>query len=328
MPLMVSFAQYTVQYYNLVVSIPKGYTVELRHLRYFMACAESEGIARAAERLHIAQPALTRQIHALEAEMNVTLFERSKRGVRLTYPGEVFLADVQRLMDGLQEALFRASQAQAGKLGALKICLVESFSWHETVINPIRAFRLRNPEVALTASVMPSPEQLTSLRDGRISAGFLFDRPREDDSLDGLVVLEDPVWLAVHESSHWAKHPPKRLAELANETFYWFTRKLNPAFYDILMQACRESGLSPNMVEGGSTDSTNLSFVAAGLGCTFLSAQAKWRKPRNVKIVPVGDLKIIRSMELVWRKDNRQEALRNFIQMFRVQLARRNSVAV
>jgi DNA-binding transcriptional LysR family regulator len=61
--------------------------------------------------------------------------------------------------------------------------------------------------------------------------------------------------------------------------------------YDILMQACRKSGLSPHMVEGGSTDSTNLSFVAAGLGCTFLTAQAKWRRPRNVKIVPVGDLK-------------------------------------
>ncbi len=297
--------------------------MELRHLRYFIACAESEGIARAAERLHMAQPALTRQIHALEAEMNVTLFERSRRGVRLTYPGEVFLADVQRLMDGLQEALFRASQAQAGKVGALKIGLVESFSWHETLIDPIRCFRLRNSEVALSVSVMPSPEQLAALRDGHISAGFLFDRPNEDDTLDGLVILKDPVWLAVHESSPWAKHPPSRLAELADETFYWFTRKLNPAFYDILMQACEKSGLSPRMVEGGSTDSTNLSFVAAGLGCTFLSAQAKWRKPRNVKIVPVGDLKIIRSMELVWRKDNQQQALRNFIQMFRAQRSRR-----
>jgi len=301
--------------------------MELRHLRYFIACAEAGGIARAAERLRIAQPALTRQIHALEAEMNVTLFDRSKRGIRLTYPGELFLADVQRLIGGLQEAQFRALQAQAGKLGALRICLVESFSWHETIIDPIHAFRLRHPAVALSVSVMPSPEQIISLREGRISAGFLFDRPREDSSLDGIVVLKDPVWLAVHKSSHWAKNPPKRLAELANETFYWFTRKLNPVFYDILMQACRNSGLSPHMVEGGSTDSTNLSFVAAGLGCTFLSAQAQWRKPRNVKIVPVGDLKIIRSMELVWRKDNQQQALRNFIQMFRVPRARRDSVA-
>jgi DNA-binding transcriptional LysR family regulator len=68
---------------------------------------------------------------------------------------------------------------------------------------------------------MPSPEQLALLREGRISAGFLFDRPREDDSLDGLVILKDPVRLAVHESSHWVKNPSKRLAELANETFYW-----------------------------------------------------------------------------------------------------------
>jgi DNA-binding transcriptional LysR family regulator len=296
--------------------------LELRHLRYFVACAESGGIARAADRLGVAQPALSRQIRDLENEMNVKLFERTKQGAKLTYPGEVFLADVQRLMDDLKEAQFRASLAQAGKFGALRVCLVESFSWHDVVVDSIHSFRLRNPEVALNVSVMPSPEQLTALREGRISAGFLFDRPRDDDSLEGVEILNDPVWLAVHERSHWAKHPPRRLAELADETFYWFTRRMNPAFYDILMAACQKSGLAPRMVEGGSTDSTNLSFVAAGLGCTFLSAQAKWRKPRNVKIVPVGDLKIIRRMELVWRKDNQQPALRNFIEMFRAPRAK------
>jgi DNA-binding transcriptional LysR family regulator len=298
--------------------------VEIRHLRYFVASAEFGGFAQAAARLHVAQPALSRQIRDLETELNVTLFQRTKRGARLTDAGECFLADVQRLLADLQQAQLRAARMQSGNLGAISVGLVESFAWHDVIINSIHSFRELYPQVLLSVPMMSSPEQLADIRDGRLSAGFLFDRPRDDKALDGTKILCDRVRLAVHKNSPFAQHPPQRLAELANENFFWFTRKINPSFYDIVMRACQKSGLSPRIVEGGSTDSTNLSFVAAGLGCTFVPSEAKWRKPKNVVIVPVGDLEVARDMELVWRKDNQQPVLRNFIDLVCSQYARRS----
>jgi DNA-binding transcriptional LysR family regulator len=298
--------------------------VEIRHLRYFVASAEFGGFAQAAAHLHVAQPALSRQIRDLETELNVTLFQRTKRGARLTDAGEYFLADVQRLLAGLEQAQLRVSRAQSGKLGAVSVGVVESFAWHDVIIRSIHSFRDLYPEVLLSMRVMSSPEQIAAIRDGRLSAGLLFDRPHDDKTLTGVIILHDRVRLAVPANSPYALHPPRRLAELANENFFWFTRKMNPAFYDIVMRACQKSGLSPHMVEGGSTDSTNLSFVAAGLGCTFVPSEAKWRKPKNVVIVPVGDLDVLRDMEIVWRKDNQQPVLRNFIDLVCSQYARRS----
>lgn len=257
-------------------------------------------------------------------ELNVTLFQRTKRGARLTATGEYFLADVQRLLADLEQAQLRASRVQNGKLGAISVGVVESFAWHDVIIRSIHSFRDLYPEVSLSMRVMSSPEQIAAIRDGRLSAGLLFDRPRDDKTLTGVIILHDRVRLAVPKNSPFAQRPPKRLAELANENFFWFTRKMNPAFYDIVMTACHKSGLSPHLNEGGATDSTNLSFVAAGLGCTFVPTEAKWRKPKNVVIVPVGDLDVLRDMELVWRRDNQQPVLRNFLDLVRSQYARRS----
>ncbi len=302
----------------------RRHTVEIRHLRYFVASAEFGGFAQAAARLHVAQPALSRQIRDLETELNVTLFERTKRGARLTSTGECFLVDVQRLLADLEQAQLRATRVQNGKLGTISVGLVESFAWHDVIIQSIHSFRDLYPDVLLSMLIMSSPEQLAAIRDGRLSAGLLFDRPHDDKSLDGTKILRDRVRVAVPRSSPFAQHPPQRLAEFANENFFWYTRKMNPAFYDIVMRACQKSGFSPHLIEGGANDSTNLSFVAAGLGCTFVPSEAKWRKPKNVVILPVADLEVSRDMELAWLKDNRQPVLRNFIDLVRDQSARQS----
>jgi DNA-binding transcriptional LysR family regulator len=132
--------------------------------------------------------------------------------------------------------------------------------------------------------------------------------------------------LAVHNKSRFAKNPPRRLAELANEDFFWFPRVANPAYYDDVIQICRNSGLTPRLASGGMSHTASLSFVAAGLGCTFVVSQVRWRKPKNVAIVPVGDLKVTISLELVWHRENRQQALRNFVAAFEAGQWRRSEL--
>lgn len=289
--------------------------MELRHLRYFLSIAENKGFVKASACLRVAQPALSRQIHDLERELGVRLFERSKRGVTLTFPGACFLEDVQRLFTLLEEAQARALRAQNGYSGALSIGLVESFAWNEIITQALQNFQHQCPGVALNIALISSPEQLAAIRDERLSAGFLFDRNPEDETLQGIEVLTTRAVLAVPSNSPYVTKPPKRLADLADEDFVFIQRAGNPLYYDRVIHACHSAGLTPRIVQSGTNDSSNLCLVAAGLGLTIVPAAIESRKPRNVVLVPVGDLRVESTMELVWRPDCHFPALENFVRI-------------
>ncbi len=291
------------------------WNVELRHLRYFIAVAECKGFVRASASLRIAQPALSRQIRDLELEVGVTLFARSRPGASLTFPGECFLHDARRILDYLEQAQSRARRVESGYAGALSIGMVESFTWHEAITQTLRRFQRRCPEIVLNIALMGSPEQLVAIRDGHLSAGFLFNRPPDDETFDGIKVLTTKAVLAVPESSPYATRPPRRLAELQDQNFVFIQRSLNPTYYDRVIHACHSAGLTPRIVQSGTNDSSNMSLVAAELGLTIVPAAAESRKPKNVVLVSVQDLNVVTTMELVWRKDNRLPALKNFIQI-------------
>src|ERR1039458_3877641 len=202
--------------------------MELRHLRYFIAVAECKGFVRASASLHVAQPALSRQIRELEQELGVTLFERSRLGAMLTLAGECFLQDSRRILDYLEEAQSRARRTQSGFAGALSIGMVESFTWHEAITESLRKFQSQSPNIVLNVSLMDSPEQLVAIRDEHLSAGFLFDRPQEDDTFDGIEVLKTRAMLAVPKDSPFATRPPRHLADLREQNFVFIQRSLNP----------------------------------------------------------------------------------------------------
>ena len=306
-------------YHSLLLSFHawQVWNVELRHLRYFIAVAECRGFVRAATQLHVAQPALSRQVRDLEEELGITLLERSRRGVTLTFPGECFLQDARRIFDQLDQAQWRARKAQSGYAGALSIGMVESFTWHEAITKALRKFQRQCPDVVLNVALMSSPEQLAAIRDGRLNAGFLFHRPPEDETFDGIEVLKTKAMLAVPQHSPFATRPPRRLAELRDQDFVFIQRAQNPPYYDKVIHACHNAGLIPKIAQSGTNDSSNLSLVAAGMGLTIVPAVTKSRKPKNVVLVPVADLNVITVMELVWRRDNGLPALKNFVRIFR-----------
>src|SRR4029077_15541783 len=123
--------------------------MELRHLRYFVGVAEEQHFGRAAERLHIAQPALSRQIQDLERELGFLLFDRLPRGVRLSAPGKVFLSDARRILQDVDEATRRAARIALGKTGTLRVGIAMALSWHGAVVDAFREFRRRQPDVEL-----------------------------------------------------------------------------------------------------------------------------------------------------------------------------------
>src|ERR1700734_574198 len=138
--------------------------MELRHLRYFVAIGEAQHYGRAARSLRVAQPALSRQIQDLEQEVGFKLFERLRRGVKLSAAGQLFLADARRILQEVNEAAVRAARVARGQSGTLRVGFTESTSWRGVVPESFRRFREMQPDADLELQPAASLEQLAALR--------------------------------------------------------------------------------------------------------------------------------------------------------------------
>ena len=285
--------------------------MELRHLRYFVAIGEEENYRRAAQRLNVAQTALSTQIQDLEAELGFKLFDRLPRGVKLSAAGRLFLEDARRILQQVSEAAARVARGQSG---TLRVGFTENASWRGIVPDSFRRFRERQPDAELQLTPATSLEQIEALRSGRLDAGFVFNMPKTDAELDHLPVAMQHVELAVPKGHALLRMKNVRLRDLADASFVWFPRREAPAFYDRLMHECFRGGLkSPRIVQEGLNESTILSLVSHGMGVGWVNGTARWRCPEGVVIMSVVDLDMPLPLALVWRRDNTSPLLANFI---------------
>jgi DNA-binding transcriptional LysR family regulator len=288
--------------------------MELRHLRYFVAIGEEENYRRAAQRLNVAQTALSTQIQNLEAELGFKLFDRLPRGVKLSGAGQLFLEDARRILQQVSEASARAARVARGQSGTLRVGFTENASWRDVAPESIRRFRERQPDAELQLTPATSLEQIEAIRLGRLDAGFVFNMPKGDAELDYLPVAMQHVELAVPKGHALAKVKRLRLKDLVDAPFVWFPRRESPAFYDRLIHECFRGGLkSPRIVQEGLNEATILSLVSHGMGVGWVNGTARWRCPEGVVIVSIVDLDMPLPLALVWRKDNTSPLLRRFV---------------
>jgi DNA-binding transcriptional LysR family regulator len=288
--------------------------MELRHLRYFVAVGEEQHYGRAARRLCVAQPALSRQIQDLEEEVGFKLFERLPRGVKLSAAGKLFLQDARRILQEVNEAAGRAGRVARGLSGTLRVGFTENASWRGVVPDSFRRFREQQPDAELQLQPAASLEQLEAIRSGRLDAGFVNFMPKADPDLEQLLVAIQHVELAAPKKHPLTKIKQLRLRDLTDTPFVWFPRWASPAFYDRLMHECYRGGLkSPRIVQEGLNEATILSLVSTGLGVGWVLGTARWRCPETVAILPVVDLNVPVPLTLAWRRDNTSPLLANFI---------------
>src|SRR6201993_767970 len=288
--------------------------MELRHLRYFVAIGEEQHYGRAARRLHVAQPALSRQIQYLEEELGFKLFERLPRGVKLSAAGKLFLEDARRVLQELSEATVRAGRVASGRSGTLRVGFTENASWRGVVPDSFRRFGERQPDAELQLQPDASLAQLDAIRSGRLDAGFVNFMPKSDPELDQLLVAIQHVELAAPRRHPLTRLKKLRLRDLTDASFVWFPRWPSPAFYDRMMHECYRGGLkSPRIVQEGLNEATILSLVSSGLGVGWVLGTARWRCPETVVVLPVIDLNMPLSLALAWRRDNTSSLLANFV---------------
>ena len=288
--------------------------MELRHLRYFVAVGDEQHYGRAALRLRVVQPALSRQIQDLEEEVGFKLFERLPRGVKLSPAGKLFLEDARRILQDVNEAAARAARVARGQSGTLRVGFSENASWRGVVPESLRRFREIRPDAELQLQPLPSLEQLEAIRSGRLDAGFVLDMPKADPELERLRVAIQRIELAVPTGHPLTKLKELRLRDLTDASFVWFPRRASPALYDRLMRECFRGGLkSPRIVQDGLNEATILSLVATGLGVGWVLGTARWRCPKSVVITSVVDLNVPLLLALAWRKDNESPLLASFV---------------
>ena len=288
--------------------------MELRHLRYFIAVGEEQHYGRAAKRLHVAQPALSRQIQDLEDEIGFKLFDRLPRGVKISAAGKLFLEDARRTLQQLNESILRAKRAATGQTGTLRVGFIESISWHGVVPDSFGLFRERQPNAELEVKPLSSLEQLEAVSAGRLDAGYVHATANTNRELAQLVVSVLNLMLAVPTGHPLAKLRRLRLRDLRDASFVWFPRRESPIYYDRLMHECFRGGLeSPHIVQEAVNEATILSLVSCRLGVAFVSSATRWRCPQEVELLPVSDLNFPLPFALVWRKDATSPLLANFV---------------
>ncbi len=285
--------------------------MELRHLRSFLVVAEELNVGRAAERLHLTQPTLSRQIAALEHDLGVPLFARVRRRFSLTAAGEVFRTAARDVVRRADEAARDARRAHRGELGTLRLRFVQSATF-EALPRLLGAFRTAYPQVVLDVETMTTLRQTAALRAGQIDVGLL--RPPVDDpTLATRVISLDPLVVALPAGHPLARRRKLSLTELKDEPFVLYTRSFGPSVQDSIIGYCLAAGFTPRVVQEAADVQTIVSLVAAGLGVSLLIAPTPPFAPDAVAYRPVADDLPPWELALAWSPANVSPALSGFL---------------
>jgi DNA-binding transcriptional LysR family regulator len=253
--------------------------VELRHLRYFVAVAEIGSVSRAAEKLFIAQPPLSKQIKQLEDEIGVKLLVRYPRGVRLTAAGTAFLAEAKDLLARSERAKRLARHNGFAVGGAVRIGYVPS-AGHTVLPRLLRQIRQIRPDGEVDVREMITPQQVQSLCSGEIDVG-LARAPINSGRITLVVELDDPFCLAVPREHALSGKGPIDLRAAADCNFVSSARHRGPAYFDQTMGLCSDAGFSPKLRYEASTLHGVLDLVSAGLGVAIVPMSAVMFAPKG-----------------------------------------------
>lgn len=284
-----------------------------RQIRYFLAIAEDGNIHRAARRIRVAQPALTRQIRALEDEIGALLFERTGKGVTLTAPGEHFRALCLRTEGEFDAGVTTTRAIARGEAGTLRIGFIEVSAWQGIVPESIVEFRAAWPDVALELRAMTSLDQVEALRGGRIDAGFLYNPPLDDPELKVRGVAHHRVLLAVPTTSPLARRERVALADLRDEPLISFRRAQSPSLHDQLHSALQRAGLAGNIDDAAENEAEMLALVNTGHGISFINENQRLRCPDTITFIEVDDLDVMLRLCAVTRSDRHAPPLAKFL---------------
>lgn len=287
--------------------------LDLRQLECFIAVAEEGNIGRAATRLHMTQPPLTRRIKRLEAQIGAALFVRTPRGVDITPTGEALLEQARRITVLGERAIEITRAHHAGESGQLVAGYFGS-----TIFGPIpsllAAFAAANPGVSVRVDRVPKSGQVEALRDGRIQIGFGRNYSEEAD-MTVVDLLEEPLYVAVSDRHRLRTRRRLRVRDLVAEPLVLFPRA-RPSFADQVLQLCAATGFQPRIHSEVEDAVTGLANVAVGSAVAVVPASATNITLPGVGFVPLAGAPP-ESLSCIHRRDDSTPVLSRLLEFLR-----------
>ena len=290
--------------------------MELRHLRYFKAVATELHFGRAAEKLHIAQPPLSKQIQDLEAELGFELFNRTKRSISLTPAGQAFLGEVTQIFQQLDRAIDISRKTSRGELGQISIGFVGSATYNILPVM-LQQFRDRYPHVQIELHELTTDRQLIWLREGRIDIG-LIRPPVIGLDFASQIIFQESLVVALPIDHHLAELDAIELSSLATESFILFPRQLAPGLYDPIIAICQAAGFSPQVVQECIQMQTIVSLVSANMGVSILPESIQEAQRQGVVYKPIAvpfGIDKLATIAIVWRMNDDSPTIKRLLEI-------------
>lgn len=287
-----------------------GIMIDIRQMRYFVVLAETLHFGRAAERLHLSQPPLSRQIAALEKELGVRLLERGSRHATLTHAGQRFLEDSRAVLASFDQACRNARLAQCGELGELSI----GFMMHAgyTVLPGLaRRYMASHPHVRIELREVVPGSLTDAVLTGRFDAGIMFS-PGRIRGLETRPVHREQLCLAVPASHPLAGRALVRARDLNGEALIAAPSEVAPTLREVIVGYCRSGGFEPTIRLETQLQQTIVSLVAEGLGIALMPQSMSKLGIADVTFRDLEDAPAIEHV-VAWRPGNLNPALSPFL---------------
>jgi DNA-binding transcriptional LysR family regulator len=288
--------------------------MELRHLRYFVAVAEDLNFTKAAAKLHLAQPSLTRQIHNLEAEIGVRLLSRSQNRVSLTEEGRSFLADARRILALATESILAVQRLSRGETGQLNIAYLSNFDF-ELLPETLGEFRQTFPHIALNLFDMTPAEQFRALEARKIDLGFVgLQPPATAAGLQWESIGKHRTVVVLPAKHPLAGKRQVNLGALEAMFFVGMSERTHPGFREWLNRTCQQAGFTPRVLQDAELEPSLMNFVAEGLGVALAREHIKKLPHPGVAFRPLVP-PVKSDYCIAWNRNNDSRALQHYIEI-------------
>jgi DNA-binding transcriptional LysR family regulator len=288
--------------------------MELQHFRCFIVLAEELHFSRAAERLHLSQPHLTRIINQIEKELGVTLLQRTTRQVTLTEPGEKFLTESISVIARVEQALQTIRQFAVSETGTLSIGFTE-MARHCVMPKIISVFRERYPQTQLEIMEECTEELVEALHSAKVDIALLHP-PLRADFLNVLPIYQERFMIALPLNHQCALQTEVTFVDLVDDTLIMHHREHGPVLYDNVLQLCQQAGFTPKIIHQN-TDKSFLGYVTAKMGVCFVTPSMQNTKNPGVVCLPIaGDAPTLEHA-VAWRKNDTSVLVEGFLRLVR-----------
>ena len=287
--------------------------MELRHLRYFVAVAEELHFTRAALRLNMAQPPLSQQIRALEEQLGVQLFLRTRRSVALTDAGQALLVRAREMLAAAQSLPGELQRVARGEVGLLRIGFSSTLPLTKVLRDVVADHRRTHPDVALNLREMHSQQQFDGLLRGELDVGLVRYNESAPEGIRLVVLRRDPLRLVVPARHRFARRKSVAIAECRDEAFIGFPGDAGTGTGPLLKRLCAQAGFEPRIAQEAREATTQIGLVAAGLGIAVLPGPLEAVRIEGVHDVALEDAGALLAMSVATRADEASERVLQFV---------------